>query len=76
MFLTPAESIEKVIASIMETENLPREAAAAGAQRYAMDEANDLADRAKEHAAAGRYDFSDKLNGLAREYRNLANTVR
>jgi hypothetical protein len=68
MILTPAESIEQVIASIMETENLPREAAAAGAQRYAMDEANDLADRAKEHA--------DKLNGLAREYRNLALTVR
>ncbi len=74
MLITPLEHIEQITRAIMESENLPREAAIAGAQRFAMDEANDHAERAKWHAANGRYSFADTLNGIAREYRHLANT--
>ncbi len=72
---TPKEDIELVAVAIMATENLPRSAAIAGAQRYALDEALDLESRAEFYAEREMWTVADKLRALAREYRDASVSI-
>lgn len=68
--MTVKEDINEVIKSIMEIEKLPIEAAKAGAQRYALDCAEDLDLRAAHEYKNHRISEGNALSSLAKEYRD------
>jgi hypothetical protein len=70
--ISPREDLENIIAAIMEAESLPRTAAIAGAQVYALAEARDIAERADFYDKQGFSGTADRLRAIAREYRTVS----
>jgi hypothetical protein len=73
MILTPLESINEEIKSLIELYGFTRDQAIIASYCYARSEGDFLLLRADEEEANERWTEADKLKGLAREYLNYAN---